>query len=195
MRTPAPGRTRWLRPWRTRKPRVRHVDRRSSPHRPSPQPPRYGQEGADRVRSGQPARQGGQGQPDARRDAVLVPLVGAQRHRRAYPDGVAVRPRHLVRGDQGKPHARHYTLTSRGRVKYCRMIEYRRGTGRGRTAAPGKDTDMGRTQTVGRAEEAGERGWGRRLSEQTSFQMDPELANLVRIIKANEGRSVGEILR
>jgi predicted DNA-binding protein len=75
------------------------------------------------------------------------------------------------------------------------MIEYRRGTGRGRTAAPGKDTDMGRTQTVGRAEEAGERGWGRRLSEQTSLQMDPELANLVRIIKANEGRSVGEILR
>lgn len=43
--------------------------------------------------------------------------------------------------------------------------------------------------------EQGKRGTGRRLDEQTSLQMDDELANVLRIMKANEGRGIGDILR
>jgi hypothetical protein len=43
--------------------------------------------------------------------------------------------------------------------------------------------------------ERGRRGAGRRLGEQTSFQMDHRMANLLRIMKANGDGSVADIVR
>lgn len=43
--------------------------------------------------------------------------------------------------------------------------------------------------------EPGQRGAGRRLGEQTSINMTEEMTQLLRIMKANGGGSVGDILR
>lgn len=43
--------------------------------------------------------------------------------------------------------------------------------------------------------EPGERSWRRHLDEQITVQLDAQTAGIVRIMKVNQGRSVGDILR
>jgi predicted DNA-binding protein len=45
------------------------------------------------------------------------------------------------------------------------------------------------------AVEPGRRGTGLRLTDQTTIGVDKETGNILRIMKANTGRSVGDILR